>query len=217
MKENERIKYLLEMLNNAIQYNDSDSYNEIISELKQSLFAPKAFDTKIAEKIVKFQEEYRTNKTKDDLLSIVDELLKYKFTDELGHPLHHALPFQQLAEIANYHIDTDRYFARDGSKIIEGLKGYDKVETHEVKDFKINLDLTNEELMCRQDKLKAFSAGEEVKLYLVVEGEGVEKKRIPVVPTEKNEWVGTPDITIKAGTLKDIKNKTNLDYAIEVL
>ena len=216
MKENERIKYLLEMLNCAIQYNDSDTYNEVTSELKKSLFAPKAFDTKTAEKIVKFQEEYRANKTNDDLLSIVDELLKYKFTDEVGHPLHHALPFQQLAEIANYHIDTDRYFLRDGSKIIESLKGYDKTETHEVKDFKINLDLTNEELTRRQDKL-AISAGKEVKLYLVVEGEGVEKKHIPIVPTEKNEWTGTPDIRIKSETLKDIKNKTNLDYAIEVL
>ncbi|WPC79738.1 MULTISPECIES: hypothetical protein [Bacillus mojavensis subgroup] len=122
MKENERIKYLLEMLNSAIQYNDSDSYNEIISELKHSLFAPKAFDTKTAEKIVKFQEDYRANKIKDDLLSIIDELLKYKFTDEVGHPLHHALPFQQLAKIANYHIDTDRYFYRDGTKVTESLK-----------------------------------------------------------------------------------------------
>ncbi|AEB62167.1 MULTISPECIES: hypothetical protein [Bacillus] len=59
MKENERIKYLLEMLNSAIQYNDSDSYNEIISELKQSLFTPKAFDTKTAEKMVELQKEYR--------------------------------------------------------------------------------------------------------------------------------------------------------------
>ncbi|MCY8969620.1 hypothetical protein MOE35_18455 [Bacillus atrophaeus] len=144
MKENERIQYLLEMLNCAIQYNDPDSYNEVTSELKQSLFAPKAFDTKTAEKIVKSQEEYRANKIKDDLLSIVDELLKYKFTDEIGLPLHHASPFQQLAEIANYYIDTDRYFARDGSKIIESLKGYDKAETHEVKDFKINTNVSNE-------------------------------------------------------------------------
>ena len=138
MKENERIKYLLEMLNSAIQYNDSDSYNEIISQLKQSLFAPKAFDTKTAENIVKLQEDYRANKIKDDLLSIVDELLKYKFTDEVGHPLHHALPFQQLAEIANYHIDTDKYFYRDGTKVVESLKDIDRVSNGEVKTFYID-------------------------------------------------------------------------------
>ncbi|MGE0912341.1 hypothetical protein ACQGRJ_21605 [Bacillus atrophaeus] len=62
---------------------------------------------------------YRANKIKDDLLSIVDELLKYKFTDEIGLPLHLASPFQQLAEIANYHIDTDRYFYRNGTKVVE--------------------------------------------------------------------------------------------------
>ncbi|WP_445429273.1 hypothetical protein [Bacillus atrophaeus] len=150
MKENERIQYLLEMLNCTIQYNDTDSYDEITNELKQSLFAPKAFDeiTKkgriheygkaaaeakgIDRKMLDAVKNapvqliegdlYRANRIKDDLLSIIDELLKYKFTDEVGRPLHHALPFQQLAEIANYHIDTDRYFYRNGTKVVESLK-----------------------------------------------------------------------------------------------
>ncbi|QEO61154.1 hypothetical protein EVS87_002730 [Bacillus altitudinis] len=59
MKENERVKYLLDMLNSVIQYGDHDTYDEIISELKQSLFTHEAFDTKTAEKMVELQEEYR--------------------------------------------------------------------------------------------------------------------------------------------------------------
>ncbi|WP_138825217.1 hypothetical protein [Bacillus altitudinis] len=59
MKENERVKYLLDMLNSVIQYNDPVTYDEIISELKQSLFTHEAFDTKTAEKMVSLQEEYR--------------------------------------------------------------------------------------------------------------------------------------------------------------
>ncbi|MFX0112008.1 hypothetical protein [Bacillus pumilus] len=63
MKENERVKYLLDMLNSVIQYNDPVTYDEIVSELKQSLFTHKAFDTETAEKMVELQEEYRA---KDD-------------------------------------------------------------------------------------------------------------------------------------------------------
>ncbi len=59
MKENERVKYLLDMLNSVIQYGDHDTYDEIISELKQSLFTHETFDTKTAEKMVELQEEYR--------------------------------------------------------------------------------------------------------------------------------------------------------------
>lgn len=59
MKENERVKYLLDMLNSVIQYNDPVSYDEIVSELKQSLFTHEAFDTKTAEKMVALQKEYR--------------------------------------------------------------------------------------------------------------------------------------------------------------
>ncbi|WP_342498074.1 hypothetical protein [Bacillus sp. FSL K6-0923] len=59
MKENERVKYLLDMLNSVIQYNDPVTYDEIVSELKQSLFTHKAFDTETAEKMVALQEEYR--------------------------------------------------------------------------------------------------------------------------------------------------------------
>ncbi|MFP3419775.1 hypothetical protein R0K30_09675 [Bacillus sp. SIMBA_154] len=59
MKENERVKYLLDMLNSVIQYGDHDTYDEVVSELKQSLFTHEAFDTKTAEKMVALQEEYR--------------------------------------------------------------------------------------------------------------------------------------------------------------
>lgn len=59
MKENERVKYLLDMLNSVIQYNDPVTYDEVVSELKQSLFTHKAFDTETAEKMVALQEEYR--------------------------------------------------------------------------------------------------------------------------------------------------------------
>ncbi|MCY7468138.1 hypothetical protein MH138_05215 [Bacillus safensis] len=59
MKENERVKYLLDMLNSVIQFGDHDTYDEVVSELKQSLFTHEAFDTKTAEKMVALQEEYR--------------------------------------------------------------------------------------------------------------------------------------------------------------
>ncbi|MCF7617399.1 hypothetical protein L3137_08925 [Bacillus sonorensis] len=54
--------------------------------------------------------------------------------------------------------------------------------------------------------------GKEIKMYLVVEDEGGQTKHIPIVPSEKCEWIDTPDITIKSETLKDIQNKTILDY-----
>ncbi|MCY7542182.1 hypothetical protein P9173_13695 [Bacillus safensis] len=59
MKENERVKYLLDMLNSVIQYNDPVTYDEVVSELKQSLFTHNEFDKKTAEKMVALQEEYR--------------------------------------------------------------------------------------------------------------------------------------------------------------
>lgn len=59
MKENERVKYLLDMLNSVIQFDDHDTYDEVVSELKQSLFTHEAFDTKTAGKMVALQEEYR--------------------------------------------------------------------------------------------------------------------------------------------------------------
>ncbi|MBM7030601.1 hypothetical protein [Bacillus velezensis] len=61
MKVNERIQYLLEMLNCAIRYDDSDSYDEIMSELKQTLLPTKTFDAKKAKKLIESQDMYRAN------------------------------------------------------------------------------------------------------------------------------------------------------------
>ena len=60
MKVNERIQYLLEMLNCAIRYDDSDSYDEIMSELKQTLLQTKHLMQK-AKKLIESQDMYRAN------------------------------------------------------------------------------------------------------------------------------------------------------------
>ncbi|WEZ69935.1 hypothetical protein [Bacillus altitudinis] len=69
MKENERVKYLLDMLNSVIQYGDHDTYDEVVSELKQSLFTHEAFDTNTAEKMVALQEEYRAKENHSSQLN----------------------------------------------------------------------------------------------------------------------------------------------------